>query len=150
MTSWFSSFLLLIALGWALVLCVYDIRQRRLPDFLTLPAGGLALAWILLTLQWSGLWGLIWPALYLVLAVLSHGHGMGGGDIKLAVPLGIVIAVYAGGFAVMVAIALTAVVAVMWGIGLRWKGHRQALRFSDPPNGPAMLLATGVVIFTPL
>lgn len=150
MTSWFSSFLLLIALAWALVLCVYDIRQRRLPDFLTLPAGGLALAWMIFTLQWSGLWGLIWPALYLVLAVLSHGHGMGGGDIKLAVPLGIVIAVYAGGFAVMVAIALTAVVAVVWAIGLRWKEHRQALRFSDPPNGPAMLLATGVVIFTPL
>src|SRR5699024_12690530 len=78
------------AVGWAAALVIFDVRQRRLPDFLTVPAAGLALGWIGFTWQWHALWGLLWPVLYLAMAALSNGQGMGGGDIKLAVSLGVV------------------------------------------------------------
>src|SRR5690625_6054307 len=59
---------------WAVALIIYDVRQRRLPDFLTLPAAALALGWIGFTLQWHALWGLLWSALYLLLALASNGQ----------------------------------------------------------------------------
>src|SRR5699024_68996 len=74
---------------WSVALIIYDVRQRRFPDFLTLPAAALALGWIGCTLQWHALWGLLRSALYLFLALASNGRGMGGGDIKLAVSLGV-------------------------------------------------------------
>lgn len=137
------------AAGWATALIIYDVRQRRLPDFLTVPAAVVALGWIGFSLQWHALWGLIWPVLYLCLAMLSNGQGMGGGDIKLAVSLGVVIVKHSGVFALLVAIGLTSVIALVWGLFLQAKATEISSDYADPPNGPAMLFATAIVIFTP-
>ena len=134
---------------WAVALIIYDVRQRRLPDFLTLPAAALALGWIGFTLQWHALWGLLWSALYLLLALASNGQGMGGGDIKLAVSLGVVMVKHSGVFALLVAIGLTAVIALIWGLLLQAKATAISSDCADPPNGPAMLFATAIVVFTP-
>ena len=138
------------AAGWAAALVIFDVRQRRLPDFLTVPAAALALGWIGFTWQWHALWGLLWPVLYLAMAVLSNGQGMGGGDIKLAVSLGVVIVKQSGFFALLTAIGLTAVISLVWGLILRQKAVQEIGDYVNPPNGPAMLFASALVIFAPL
>lgn len=140
----------LVAVAWAAALTYFDIRHRRLPDFLTLPAGVVMLVATILSTEWNGLWGLIWPLLYFVLALLAKGNGIGGGDIKLAVPLGMGIALSSGAYSVILAVLITSLLVLPWGVVLRWRKRRNPDSFEDPPNGPAMLLATAIVLFTPL
>ena len=76
-------------LAWLVVLCVYDIRERRLPNWLTVP-GALA---ILAVAAMAGrgvpaLLGAIGLAgLYLVVHLISPA-AMGAGDVKLAAGVG--------------------------------------------------------------
>jgi len=51
---------------------------------------------------------------------------------------------------ILVAMVITALIALVWGIPLRLRNRKNPQKFADPPNGPAMLLATAMVIFTPL
>lgn len=150
MNIWLLTVIALVAVAWAAALIYFDIRQRRLPDALTLPAGAVMLTWTILSMDFSGLWGFAWPLLYFVLALLSKGNGIGGGDIKLALPLGIAIALVSGAGYILVAMVITALIALVWGIPLRLRNRKNPQKFADPPNGPAMLLATAMVIFTPL
>ena len=64
---------------WSLGLLLIDAWRNTLPNILTLPAAVLALGACLVHPQWA--WGLLWG-----LAYLAFGRGIGGGDIKLAVP----------------------------------------------------------------
>ncbi|WJY68158.1 prepilin peptidase [Corynebacterium auris] len=121
-------FFLACAGVWSAALAVWDASARRLPDALTLPAGAAALGWCF---AWPvGLWGLAWPALYLLPA-----RGIGGGDIKLALPLGVAVACCGGPLWVLVAVAgagaLTLAAAAVTGA--------RAL-----PHGPAMLASAWV------
>lgn len=150
MNIWLLTVIAVVVAAWTVALIYFDIRQRRLPDTLTLPAGAAMLAWTIITMDFSGLWGLAWPLLYLLLALLSKGNGIGGGDIKLALPLGIAIALVSGAGYILVAMVITALIALLWGIPLRLRHRKNPQKFADPPNGPAMLLATAMVIFTPL
>ncbi len=116
------------------MLAVYDIAYRRLPDWLTLPAAGVAVVAAVIVDK-QALAGLLWPAAYLALA--WRGGGIGGGDIKLAVPLGIWVAHHAGLFGVVVAMGLGSVVTLAF-LLLR--------RTSGGPHGPAMLLGAWAVV----
>lgn len=80
--------------GWAVALCVSDLRRRRLPDLLTLPA--IPIVWGAAAGQapMALLGGVAWALLYLMLAV--GVGGVGGGDIKLAASLGVLV-VWGGG-----------------------------------------------------
>ena len=100
-----------VVTAWAVALVLYDVRYRRLPDWLTLP--------------W---WGLFWPAAYCVLAVAKSG--IGGGDLKLAVPLGLSVAAVGGLFAVLAAMAIASTVTVCWAV---------ATDTRTGPHGPGML-----------
>ncbi|APT92444.1 hypothetical protein CPHO_05600 [Corynebacterium phocae] len=113
---------------WALALSYYDIRFRRLPDRLTLPAAVISLAVFSPT-------GLAWCGTYLVLAVLIGG--IGGGDIKLALPLGMVVAHLGGLWAVLVAMVAASLITVVLTAAL--KPRRGC------PHGPSMLLAATLV-----
>lgn len=68
-----------------------DVRQRLIPNRLTVPAIAFALAWsaaVRVPHLTSSLLGLaIAGGLFLVIALLSRG-GMGGGDVKLAAAVG--------------------------------------------------------------
>lgn len=116
---------------WTVVLAVIDGEERRLPDALTLPAAGVAVA--ACVFDPAGWIGLIWPALYLV-----AGRGIGGGDVKLAVPLGVVLALVGGAGAVLAGMLLASIFTVLF---LVLKKQTAAA------HGPSMLAAAWIVGF---
>ena len=113
---------------WAAALSWWDLRHRRLPDWLTLPAAALSLV----LANWGGLW---WPGIYLVLG-LSHA-GVGGGDIKLAVPLGMLVGHAAGFIGVVAASGCASLLTLGWSVCAGQK---------ESAHGPAMLLAAAIVV----
>ena len=113
---------------WAAALSWWDFRQRRLPDWLTLPAAALSLV----LANWGGLW---WPGIYLVLG-LAHA-GVGGGDIKLAVPLGMLVGHAAGFIGVVAASGCASLLTLGWSVCAGQK---------ESAHGPAMLLAAVIVV----
>ena len=114
---------------WAAALSWWDIRERRLPDALTIPAGVLSVTFA----TWGGL---TWPLLYLLVALF--GAGIGGGDIKLALPLGMLVGATAGPLAAIIACGGAAVLTLIASGIARTKG--------GVPHGPSMLVAAGLVI----
>lgn len=131
--SWSISVLAGVAIAaWIAMLCWWDVKFRRLPDSLTVPpAVGLLIAGVLI--QPMALWGLVWPATYLFTA--ANGGGLGGGDIKLAVPLGIACAWCNGVVAVFVAMCAASLITA---------AILSAARIRDCPHGPSMFC--GVLI----
>ena len=136
----------LLGLGWLAVAAgAVDVMHHRLPDALTLPA--LPAALLLLAPLGAG----AVPRGLAGAAVASAAYGavhlvapasMGGGDVKLAAPLGALLAAVSWP-AVALAGVLTAVltggVAVVLAVTRRG-GRRTAL-----PHGPSMLVAAWVV-----
>lgn len=116
--------------AWAVALIIFDVRFRRLPDVLTVPAAFCCLG-IVVFCDHAIVVGYLWPALY-----LFFGRGIGGGDIKLACSLG-VFAAWANGFlAVACAVALSSIFSLILALVFRNK---------EVPHGPAMLGATWLV-----
>lgn len=119
--------------AWLIALSYYDIRQRRLPNRLTLP--GAAVILIGAALAGRGvaalLGGLALAAVYLAVHLVAP-TAMGGGDVKLAVGVGGLsgcFGVQAWFLAALGAPLLTAVVGLLW-------------RLRAVPHGPSMCLAT--------
>lgn len=136
----------LLGLGWlGAAAGAVDIAHRRLPDALTLPALPVALL-LLLPL---GPTAVLRAAGGAAVAMTAHGavhllapRAMGAGDVKLAGPLGAVLA--AAGWpaltlAALLAAALTAAVGVA---GLLGRGPPRATAL---PHGPSMLAASWMV-----
>src|SRR3989442_6796607 len=79
-----------VAVGVALVACVWDLHTRRIPNLLTLGAALVALIVSTSTIGWPGLgssmggW-VLGTALWLPLYALG---GMGAGDVKLLAAIG--------------------------------------------------------------
>ncbi|WP_291313680.1 prepilin peptidase [Corynebacterium sp. UBA2622] len=128
--SFFTCAAGVIAAAWSAVLVHYDLRSHRLPDALTLPAGAAALA---SCAAWpEGLWGLAWPALYLLV-----GRGIGGGDIKLSLPLGVAVAALASPPAILAAVGVSSALTLAAAAVLRARGA---------PHGPSMLAAAWLCV----
>ena len=72
-------------------LVVIDLRERRLPNKITLPAISLAFVGILLTGEWGrvGVALICAAALFLLGTGLSFRGWLGMGDVKLLVPIGL-------------------------------------------------------------
>ena len=125
------------ASAWLVVLSVYDIRERRLPNWLTVP-GALAILAVAAAggrgvPALSGAIGLAF--LYLVVHLISPAS-MGAGDVKLAVGVGGLTGAY--GFDVW---ALAAIVAPL--LTATWASLPIKRRpDSAVPHGPSMCLAT--------
>jgi leader peptidase (prepilin peptidase)/N-methyltransferase len=128
-------------LAWFTALTVYDVRQRRLPNILTLPGAALVLAGAAIT-------GRGVPALIgaLALALLYLGvhlmapAGMGAGDVKLAIGVGALTGSF--GIDVWVLAALGApVLTATWAIAVAFRG-----RHSTVPHGPSMCAAAAVAV----
>ncbi len=125
------------ASAWLVLLSLYDIRERRLPNWLTMP-GALAILAVAAVAgrgvpALSGAIGL--AGLYLVIHLVSPAS-MGAGDVKLAAGVGGLTGAF--GFdvwalAAVTAPLLTAAVAVVC-----------VVRRSESavPHGPSMCLAT--------
>ena len=134
-------------MGWAAVgvwlaaLTLYDLRQRRLPNILTLPGA-------LVVLCWAAYCGRGVPALAGALALFGinliihlavPGH-LGAGDVKLALGLGALTGAF--GTDVWALAALTApLLTAIWALIARMFGR------ADPvAHGPAMCVASAAAV----
>ena len=144
------AFLLLAAL--APVLTVTDLRSRRLPDPLTLPAYPAAAALLAAGAPaipggtrhfLSALAGL--AAAWLIFALLAgiHPAGLGWGDVKLSGVLGLYLG-WLGAAAVAAGLLGAFVLAALAGLGLIAAGR--ATRKTQIPFGPFMLASAIAVI----
>jgi leader peptidase (prepilin peptidase) / N-methyltransferase len=121
---------------WLAVLSCYDIRQRRLPNRLTLPGAGV----ILLA---AGLVGRGLPALagaatlagvYLLVHLVAPAD-MGAGDVKLAIGLGGLAGCFGAEVWLLAALSAPLLTALV-GVAAAISGIRSV------PHGPSMCLAT--------
>jgi leader peptidase (prepilin peptidase)/N-methyltransferase len=123
--------------AWLVTLTVYDIRERRLPNWLTVP-GALAILAVAAAMGRGvpALMGAVGLAgVYLVVHLMSPAS-MGAGDVKLAVGVGGLTGAY--GLDVW---ALAAIVAPL--LTVMWAGAAVYRRSgSAVPHGPSMCVAT--------
>ncbi|MDV3124876.1 A24 family peptidase [Mycobacterium sp. 21AC1] len=128
------------ALAWLAALTGYDIAQRRLPNWLTVPGAVVILGTAALTgrggAAMAGAGAL--AALYLVVHLVSPG-AMGAGDVKLAVGVGALTGAFGVDVWVLAALGaplLTAAVA----LGAAWRG------VPTVPHGPSMCAASAAAV----
>jgi leader peptidase (prepilin peptidase)/N-methyltransferase len=131
------SWVLLGIAGWI------DLKKLVLPDLLIIPAGILALAKHVVAFGWSDflplVWGLVPGAFFALIAVLSpfllKREGMGWGDVKLVIVLGLLSGLSRTVIAVEIA-SLTALITLVLLVKFGKK------RFSDPvPFGFYIVIA---------
>lgn len=139
----------LLATFLAAPLTVADLRYRRLPDALTVPAYplcGLALVVAALSGAGGGLvaravaGGFLFGGAHLLVHLVSR-RSLGAGDVKLAGVLGAALAAV-GWAALVVGAAVAAVVTVLLAVRPRWRRH-------GVPHGPGLLAATWLVTVFP-
>jgi leader peptidase (prepilin peptidase) / N-methyltransferase len=123
-------------LAWLTVLSIYDIRERRLPNWLTMPgaAAVLGIAAVHGRAVPAMLGAVALFAVYALVHLVSPA-AMGAGDVKLAVGIGALTGTFGGDVWVLAALGaplLTAVLAVV--AVLRRSGQ-------PVPHGPSMCLA---------
>jgi leader peptidase (prepilin peptidase)/N-methyltransferase len=135
----------LLLTPFALVLALVDLSVHRLPDVLTLSLPGAAVALLggaALLPGSAGSWlgallgGVALAGAYVVLFVI-HPNGMGFGDVKLALTLGVVLGWY--GWSVLFVGAFAGfLLGAVYGLGLMLA--RRASRRTAMPFGPFMVL----------
>lgn len=134
----------LLLTPFAVLLALVDVRVHRLPDQLTLPlalAAAVLLGLAALLPGAAGSWstallgGVVLGAVYCVLFVI-HPNGMGFGDVKLALGLGVLLGWYGWGVLFVGAFA-GFVFGSLYGFGLMALGR--AHRKSAIPFGPFMI-----------
>ncbi|AKK08897.1 prepilin peptidase [Corynebacterium testudinoris] len=123
---WMLGGAVIVVVAWAVALSLIDVRVRRLPNHLTVPAACGAVIGAVGTDPLLLLGGVAWAGLYMLTG------GFGGGDVKLAVSLGILAA--SGGEVVWFGAVIGAsVITVIQGL----VSSQRTL-----PHGPAMIVAT--------
>lgn len=131
-----GSILVLLAV-WCAALCWFDVRERRLPNVLTLPAACVAVLGSL----WTWFDGAPAPLIGAVLWTAVNGaaflaRGMGAGDVKLAPALGAAVAWCGGVPAVLLAILGAQLLTLAWVL---------LARDRTAPHGPTMIAAAVAV-----
>lgn len=131
-------------------LIIYDMRWMLLPDRIVFPMQGIAAAFALIVLLSSKhlLHDSLWLAfalactagLFYVLHVVSDGKWIGGGDVKLGVVLGLVLADPAKSFLMLF---IASLLGTILAIPLFITG--KAKRSSKLPFGPLLIVATIIV-----
>lgn len=144
----------LLVTWFAVVLTVTDLKHRRLPDALTLPAYPLVVAGVLAAAVSGGGWPLAFGASVGALAFfcvyaavhLTSPHSLGPGDVKLSGSVGVVLGAV-GWPAMVVASGVAAVVTLV----LRLLAPRRLARRwrRGIPHGPGLLSATCLVAVFP-
>jgi len=124
-----------------LALCAYDLRERRLPNWLTLP--GAVVIVVAGAITGKGIAALAGAAalfgLYLLIHLVSP-PAMGGGDVKLAIGLGALTGMFGADIWVLAAIGAPLLTAV-WAVAVLFRRHGRTV-----PHGPSMCLASAVAV----
>ena len=120
---------------------VWDISKRTIPDGLQVGIAALSL----LQFQPQHLWGILTAVPYLATALCcQNGNGIGGGDVKLAGSLGLVLGLSGGLFASV--IGLTGF--VLFGMGFQmYRRYRKKQEQAPLPVGPFLAVAAAVIYF---
>lgn len=121
---------------WLIALSYFDIRQRRLPNMLTLPGAALVLAGAVLT-GYGAAAAAGAAAMFALYAVvhMAAPQAMGAGDAKLAIGLGALTGAF-GPAVWLLAVLGASVLTALLGLVLVVGGHRSPL-----PHGPSMCVA---------
>lgn len=131
-------------------LTVYDIRWFLLPDKIVFPLTGLAILQVIVISIWSkdlnALWeplvgGLIIFGLFWLLYQVSKGSWIGGGDVKLAIVIGLLAGTPFRALTVIFFASLAGTVASIPQLIKGKQGLVQRI-----PFGPSLLLATIIVV----
>lgn len=134
----------LVILAIFIALAVYDLRWLLLPDRLTLPAAAVAAIMVLVSMVGSGrLEGLYSPILaalaayagFWLIVWLTRGRGMGGGDVKFVLVMGLLLGLERTALALFLAFNSGAIIGVGLLVGRRLKSHML-------PFGPFLITAT--------
>jgi leader peptidase (prepilin peptidase)/N-methyltransferase len=123
-------------LVWVTVLSVYDVRSRRLPNWLTLPGAVVILAVAALHGRGAAaaLGAVTLFAVYAVVHVVAPA-AMGAGDVKLAIGIGALTAAFGRDVWLLAALAAPVLTAVLAVVVLL---HRAG---GSVPHGPSMCVA---------
>jgi leader peptidase (prepilin peptidase)/N-methyltransferase len=126
-----------------LAVSLVDLREKRIPNKIIVPAIGLALVAMFLTLNWkSALVGAFFGGLFMLIPVMTLGKRGGMGDVKMAFFMGLIL-----GFP---AILFALIVAHLSALGL-WIGVwvKRLNRKSVVPFGPFLAFGTFVFLLLP-
>ncbi|WP_428340215.1 A24 family peptidase [Mycobacterium sp.] len=130
-----------VVLAWMAVLSRYDVRQRRLPNRLTIPGfAAITLAAVSAGHGRAALAGAAALALAYLTVHLLAPSAMGAGDVKLALGLGALTGCFGADVWLLAAIAaplLTALVGIVARIG--WSAR-------TVPHGPSMCLTSAAAV----
>lgn len=142
-------FWLLFIVGF-MALAVYDLRWYLLPDRIVFPLIGLAVTQLIVAFVffgggwqtlWSSFWGVvITSGVFFVLYQLSDGTWIGGGDVKLAIALGILVGGPMRGLLLLFFASALGTLASLPLVAAGKAGKETLI-----PFGPFLLLATGIV-----
>ncbi len=128
-------------LAWFAALCVYDIRDRRLPNALTVWGAAAVLAVALATGRGpAALAGAVALGACYLVAHLFAPRAMGAGDVKLAVGAGALTGAFGPDVWLLAALGaplLTALVAI---VSVARRGP------DSVPHGPSMCLASAAAV----
>lgn len=133
-----------------LVISVYDIKHKIIPDSLAIALGVLALiglcvggsSWWHLPGFWALIAGPILAAPFALLWVVSRGTWMGLGDAKLMLGLGWMLGIGGGVNAIILAFWIAAAVSVIW----LYVTYRRFKPRTEVPFGPYLILGTYIVL----
>ncbi|OBI08499.1 peptidase A24 [Mycolicibacter nonchromogenicus] len=126
-------------LVWLTLLSGYDIRQRRLPNWLTLPAAVLVPAVAALVgrgpaaLAGAAALAGVYLAVHLIVPT-----GLGAGDVKLAVALGALTGTFGADVWLLAALAAPLLTG-LWGLIVAPAGRARTV-----PHGPSMCLSSAL------
>ena len=140
----------LLALGWfAVAVTAVDVPCRRLPDALTLPALPLALLLVSPlggTAVGAAVGGALVAAAAHALVHLAAPGALGAGDVKLAAPLGAVLAASSWAALALGGLLSALLAAGVAAVVLVRSGRRGGVGWRTPlPHGPPMVAAAWLV-----
>ncbi|MFA5029198.1 MAG: prepilin peptidase [Patescibacteria group bacterium] len=139
--NWLKS---LVFISFLVVIFVYDLKWLLILDKITLPAGILALAFnLFLGISWKSLLlgVVVGLGFFLIQFLVSRGRWIGGGDLRLAVVMGLMLGwpkILVALFFAYIIGALIALILMAWG--------KRGLK-SQVPFGTFLSLGTLVAIF---
>src|SRR5262245_37695392 len=124
-------------LVWLTVLSGYDIRERRLPNWLTMPGAGVILA--IAAAHGRGVAAALGAIALFALYAAAHlvsAAAMGAGDVKLAIGIGALTGTF-GSDVWLLATLGAPLLTAGWAVVAALRRSGQAV-----PHGPSMCLAT--------